>query len=358
MQCLFVNAENKNSLSEFAKDDAAIQEMAKLSRQASKLRQELSISKAQIKELEADLEESERRSDLISKLDKRRYKPPKWLVKTGKQGTGVVCTILSDTHFDEVVKPEEIQYRNEYNRKIAVQRLKTYFQKIILLTNEYVTGIDYQGCVLFLAGDIFSGDIHEELTETNEDTMLGSVIFWTEQLAAGINLLAEHFEYVHIPSVVGNHGRRTRKSRAKLRAKDNFDWMLAKTLEKQFEGNDKVTFDVATGADLIVKVQDTTYLLTHGDQARGGGGIGGIWPPLMRMVARKRQNMNFDYMVLGHFHQLIMAPSSGFLLNGSLKGYDEYASISNYPYEAPQQAIWIDTPDKNVLWQTAITFED
>ena len=133
MQCLFVNAENKNSLSEFAKDDAAIQEMAKLSRQASKLRQELSISKAQIKELEADLEESERRSDLISKLDKRRYKPPKWLVKTGKQGTGVVCTILSDTHFDEVVKPEEIQYRNEYNRKIAVQRLKTYFQKIILL---------------------------------------------------------------------------------------------------------------------------------------------------------------------------------------------------------------------------------
>jgi len=62
--------------------------------------------------------------------------------------------------------------------------------------------------------------------------------------------------------------------------------------------------------------------------------------------------------VLGHFHQLIMAPSSGFLLNGSLKGYDEYASISNYPYEAPQQAIWVDTPDKNVLWQTAITFED
>ena len=76
----------------------------------------------------------------------------------------MVCTILSDTHFDEVVKPEEIQFRNEYNREIAVKRLEAYFQKIILLTNDYVTGIDYEGIVLFLGGDIFSGDIHEELS--------------------------------------------------------------------------------------------------------------------------------------------------------------------------------------------------
>jgi hypothetical protein len=62
-------------------------------------------------------------------------------------------------------------------------------------------------------------------------------------------------------------------------------------------------------------------------------------------------------MVLGHFHQLIMAPSSGFLLNGSLKGYDEYASIGNFAFEQPQQAMWIDTPNKNILWQTAITMD-
>ena len=270
----------------------------------------------------------------------------------------MVCTILSDTHFDEVVKPEEIQFRNEYNREIAVKRLEAYFQKIILLTNDYVTGIDYEGIVLFLGGDIFSGDIHEELSETNEDTMLASIIFWTEQLSAGINLLAEHFNHVHIPCVVGNHGRRSRKPRHKLRVKDNFDWFLSKTLEQRFIDNDKVTFDVATGADLLVDVQDTTYLLTHGDQAKGGGGIGGIWPPLMRMVARKRQNTDFDYMVLGHFHQLIMAPSSGFLLNGSLKGYDEYASIGNFAFEVPQQALWINVPGKGVLWQTALLVDD
>jgi len=331
-----------------------IQEITTLSRQLGKTRTERDVLKAQVRELEADLDQAEIRGQLFTQLAGHAYKSPTWLTRKPKKSSGVVCTILSDTHFDEVVKPEEIGYRNEYNRKIAVERLKTYFQKVILLTKDYITGINYEGCVLFLGGDIFSGDIHEELSETNEDTMLASVIFWTEQITAGINLLAEHFDYVHVPCVVGNHGRRTRKPRHKLRAKDNFDWFLSKTLEQRFIGNKKVTFDVAAGADLMVDVQDTTYLLTHGDQARGGGGIGGIWPPLMRMVARKRNNTDFDYMVLGHFHQLIMAPSSGFLLNGSLKGYDEYAAIGNFAYEVPQQALWINMPEKGILWQTSI----
>jgi len=341
-----------------ASDEEVIQEITTLSRQLSKTKTERDVLKAQVKELEGDLDIAEVRSQLSTRLAKHVYKPPTWLTRKPKKSSGVVCTILSDTHFDEVVRPEEIGFRNEYDRKIAVKRLKSYFQKVILLTKDYITGINYEGCVLFLGGDIFSGDIHEELTETNEDTMLGSVIFWTEQIQAGINLLAEHFDYVHIPCVVGNHGRRTRRPRMKLRAKDNFDWFLYQTLEERFKDNKKVTFDVASGADLMVDVQDTTYLLTHGDQARGGGGIGGIWPPLMRLVARKRNNTDFDYMVLGHFHQLIMAPSSGFLLNGSIKGYDEYAAIGNFAYEAPQQALWINVPEKGILWQTALLVDD
>ena len=215
------------SLEEFATEGEVIQEITTMSRQLGRVRTERDVLKAQVRELEADLDQAEIRSQLFTQLAGHIYKSPTWLTRKPKKSSGVVCTILSDTHFDEVVKPEEIGYRNEYNRKIAVDRLKTYFQKIILLTKDYITGVNYEGCVLFLGGDIFSGDIHEELSETNEDTILASVIFWTEQITAGINLLAEHFEYVHIPCVVGNHGRRTRKPRAKLRAKDNFDWFLA-----------------------------------------------------------------------------------------------------------------------------------
>ena len=297
--------------------------------------------------------------DLLANLREGSVKPPAWLRPEKKtKETGIVCAVLSDTHFDEVVTPDEIQGRNAYNREIGVQRLRKFFEKIVLLTNDYLTGLDYSGCVLFLGGDIFSGDIHDELTQTNEDTMLGSVLFWTEQISAGIGMLVEEFGEVHIPCVVGNHSRRTRKPRAKLRARDNFDWFLAKTLESQWLSDERVTFDVPDGTDAFITVHDSTYLLTHGDQASGGGGIGGIWPPIMRLVARKRNNNDFTCMVLGHWHQLVMAPTSGFILNGSLKGYDEFAAVMNFPCEPPQQALWINVPEKGILWQTPILVSD
>ena len=325
-----------------------------LTRRVTKYKTELGLAKAQAKEFETQLVEVERLNNLLTKLRGGSYHPPTWLTKKPKISNAIVCAVLSDTHFDEVVTPEEIDGRNAYNREIATKRLERFFQKIILLADEYITGLDYTGCVLFMGGDMFSGDIHEELSESNEDTILGSLIFWTERIEAGINMLAERFPSVHVPCVVGNHGRRTRKPRAKLRARDNFDWLLAKTLEQRFLENKKVTFDVAEGADTMVNVMDTRYLLTHGDQASGGGGIGGIWPPIMRLVARKRNNVDFDCMVLGHWHQLVMAPTSGFILNGSLKGYDEFAAVMNFPYEPPQQALWIDTPGKGILWQTSL----
>ena len=176
------------SLKDFAEEGEIIQEITTLSRQLGKARTERDVLKAQVRELEADLDQAEIRSQLFTQLAGHTYKSPKWLTKTPKKSSGVVCTILSDTHFDEVVKPEEIGYRNEYNREIAVARLETYFQKVILLTKDYITGINYEGCVLFLGGDIFSGDIHEELSETNEDTMLSSVIFWTEQILSLIHI--------------------------------------------------------------------------------------------------------------------------------------------------------------------------
>ena len=132
----------------------AIQELTALSRQLGKARTEASVLKAQVRELEADLDQAEMRSQLFTQLAGHTYKSPKWLTTTPKKSSGVVCTILSDTHFDEVVRPEEIGYRNEYNREIAVARLETYFQKIILLTKDYITGINYEGCVLFLGGHL------------------------------------------------------------------------------------------------------------------------------------------------------------------------------------------------------------
>jgi hypothetical protein len=69
--------------------------------------------------------------------------------------------------------------------------------------------------------------------------------------------------------------------------------------------------------------------------------------PLMLGDARKRKrsiaiDQPYDYLIMGHWHQYIMA--KGIIVNGSLKGADEFSFQSNFDYELPQQALWITHP--------------
>lgn len=280
--------------------------------------------------------------------------PPKWLsTPTRSAGhRGTLMTILSDTHLDEVVRPSEVDYLNSYNRDIAGQRLQRYFEGIVSLSGDYFSGVTYDGVVMMLGGDILSGNIHDELTQTNDGlSLVESIRYWTPRLAAGITFLAEQFGKVHVPVVVGNHPRFTAKPRAKLRALDNADWLIGQMLADRLSGDDRITFDVPDSTDAFVRVYDTNFLLTHGDQTSGGGGIGGIWPPVMRMRARKMNRYQasgrrFDHLVMGHYHQLIMA--QGLIVNGSVVGWNEYAAVNNLPPERAQQGLWICTPEHGI----------
>lgn len=309
------------------------------------------------------LRDAEERADRLERLVEytgRALKPPRWLARAPKKGEKVatLCTVLSDTHFDEVVRPEEIGGRNAYDREIADLRLERYFSQVVRLARDYLTGMTFDGVVLMLAGDLISGDIHDELSQTNQAQTLETVLYWSERIAAGIGLLADEFEKVHVPVVVGNHGRRSRKPRAKGRARDNYDWLIGHLVARHFAGDTRVTFDIPDGTDCLVEIHDTTLLLTHGDQVKGGGGIGGIWPPIMRMIARKRTRYDFDSVVMGHWHQLIMAPTAGVIVNGSLKGEDEYAAVMGFTPEPAQQALFTVAPEYGVTFSAPVFVED
>jgi len=61
-------------------------------------------------------------------------------------------------------------------------------------------------------------------------------------------------------------------------------------------------------------------------------------------------------MIIGHFHQLIQLPH--LVVNGSLKGYDEYAFSENFSYEEPAQGCWITHPEKGITFQMPIYLGD
>jgi hypothetical protein len=42
------------------------------------------------------------------------------------------------------------------------------------------------------------------------------------------------------------------------------------------------------------------------------------------------------------------------IINGSLKGYDEYAHAHNFQYEPPQQAMWLTHPDHGITFNMPV----
>ncbi len=329
----------------------------------NKLRRQRDQLNAENARLAERLEEVERVLHLVDAATNAQLTPPKWLVQppSGRKKHATLALLLSDTHFDEVVLPEEVGGLNAYNRKIAELRLQAWVQNAIKIARHYLAGVTYDGVVVMLGGDIFSGDIHEELAQTNEDTMLGSLLHWSEQLSAALTLLADEFGKVHVAAVMGNHGRMSRKPRAKLRARTNFDWLLAKMIERHLTGDKRFTFQVGENTDAYIPIYGTGHLLTHGDQVHGGGGIGGIWPPIMRMRARKagramETGQPFHTLWMGHWHQLIQTP--GLIVNGSLKGTDEYAWVSNFGHEPAQQALAVVTPEHGITMQAPVFCTD
>lgn len=279
-------------------------------------------------------------------------KPPAWrFKKSAGSTTGIPLLFASDWHWDEVVDPAQIGGVNAYDHQIAIERAKRCFGTFIDLTCNHMSKPKYDYAVLALGGDMLSGNIHEELRETNAFPIHMSVLSISDHIIAGITAMLDAFGKVYVPCVVGNHGRIDKKPRAKNRVFDNYDWLVYQIIAKHFKGNHDVTFDISEGSDIQFDLHNTRYLLTHGDQFKGGSGIAGALSPLLLGDARKRKRQMsvrrpYDYMLMGHWHQYIMA--RGIIVNGSLKGYDEYAAQSNFDFELPTQAAWITHPEHGI----------
>lgn len=298
----------------------------------------------------------------VATLKVDQMQPPAWLeAPAGKpQSPGVPTLFLSDLHWGEVVRPAQIGGVNRFNLAIARERLFFTVQTAIKLLTIVDGERRYPGIVLPLGGDMVSGNIHEELAATNELNTMPTVLDLYDNLVAAIRLLADTFGAVFVPCVGGNHGRDTKKTWAKDRNHTSFDWLLYQFLAKHFAADKRVTFYIPEGSDAFYRVHHTRYLLTHGDQFKAGDSIIGPIGPLMRGNQKKQARnqaveAEYDVLLAGHWHQYIHL--SRLIVNGSLKGYDEYAYQGNFGFELPTQALWITHPDHGITFRMPVYCE-
>lgn len=288
-----------------------------------------------------------------SGFDPKKYKD--------KSLGGVPVLLLSDWHWGEVVDGDQINGFNEYNLEIAHKRCDRVFDTALELMLARQSGMHYEGLVVPLLGDMLSGNIHEELQRTNDVPIMVAIQDLADKLSARLIDAAQNFEWVYVPCVVGNHGRIDRKPVAKNAPVESYEHILYQMVQgfvtRALGDNCNVQFEISPSLDMPVNIYSTKFLLTHGDQIKGGHGIGSFWPSMIKTYHKKQANyagngMAFDYMVCGHFHHYGVADRC--IVNGSLKGYDEWVASQNFAFESPIQALWVVHPHYGITAHYAV----
>lgn len=328
------------------------------------------VNRALRNEIAAILAEDRVHRDADSILTQCLRQPlvvPDWtnrVKKKSRRPKGIFCGHGSDTHWGEVVDPREIQWLNAYDNEIQHLRWRNFFVNMVKLGTTYFSGVDIIGAALFLNGDMFSGEIHDELAKTNSGDTHETLLEMIEPTVAGIQMYADAFGKVFITGTVGNHGRKSRKPQAKKKAVSNYDWLFYHLVRRFLEqrGEKRVTWCIAQGADLPFELAGWNFYQTHGDAWRGGSGNAAELSPIMLGAARTQtlaasMRDHFDYLMHGHFHSLSIIRETIFG-NSSVKGYDEYAFGKKLPKQAPMQTAWLLDPDDGITLRSPVQVLD
>ncbi len=317
--------------------------------------------------LRAELSEAKSRADTAEimrdyvgsvKLATEKLDLPKWVYEPKKAKVpGVPKLMLSDLHWGESVRAAQIGGVNSYSLPIARRRLRTVIETTIALCKILDPAMSYPGIVMPLGGDMVSGNIHDELAATNELNTMPTLLDLYQHLVPAIKLMADTFGQVFLPCVSGNHDRDTKKTWSKDRNHTSFGWLLYQFLAVAFADDKRVRFFIPDSSDALYRIYNTRYLLTHGDQFRGGDGIIGPLGPVTRGEQKKNTRnaavgQDYDVMEFGHFHKrMLTARLRG---NGTLKGYDEYAADNNFGFEPASQNFWVTHPDHGITFDAPV----
>lgn len=234
-------------------------------------------------------------------------------------------------HIGEMINKEEMGGLNEYNFDIFVQRLQFLIEKTISFTTQNMSKHRFQELHVLLTGDMVSGIIHEELEASNQLTIVEQAYLGSLVTAQAILELAQAFPKIIVTCVVGNHGRVTRMKYYKHKQTVNWDYVFYNTLALLLKNQTNVSFNIPMSFWAGVEIQGWKFLVMHGDLIKSWGSIPfyGINREVAKWINIKAAQRDFfQYFVASHFHTkaILQSPTGEHILNGSLKGGDEYAA--------------------------------
>lgn len=363
---VFYDLRIKHGITSRRKEDNDLEKKVEKERSQSRLNEVARENRRLIKELALKEEQIQGIWQIKGSVDAMGKGSPDWLKYTKSQhhDKSIPTLFYSDPHFGEVVKASQVNYVNEYSTEIAVKRTNSLINHFLKMTHEHLNSVDTDRMVLAFGGDNVSGNIHEELKLTNDRTVTESVWDFVTAMEVAIKeLLGSGFKQIFIPCVSGNHDRNTNKTHNKNRLETSNSFLTYRFLQRVFENDSRVQFSVASGSDCLYQVNNHRMLLTHGDQFKGGSGIGGLSAPIIRAFLKKQSiyaqtGNDFDSLILGHFHHYMDLNNGQIIVNGTAKGFDEFSQAMGFGYQEPCQAMWMTDPKRGIVMPMPVYCEE
>ena len=265
----------------------------------------------------------------------------KWIQpKRSKHGQATAIICLSDLHVEQSVKPERVSGINEYNLDIAEKRLKTVFDRSIMLVEDARNIVSINSIVIWIGGDVIHGGLRDEALSDNHLHPMQACRWACDRLESGIRQIAEctHAKSIMIATNHGNHGRSTIKMPATTAAETSYEYNMYLELRRRFDN--KFSWQIAEGYFNYVQVYDYPIRLHHGDRVKFNGGINGIGVPASRFIANANTKKKAYMDIFGHYHTFGWPGS--FVSNGSLVGVDEYSQAFGGDSSPKQAFVVID----------------
>ena len=264
--------------------------------------------------------------------------------------------LLSDFHAGEEVNSTEMLGMNEYNMDIMIERVKKIYSALDSILNK-MSGYVYKKINIFALGDMVSGIIHEELLQGT--CTVDQVVTTADILAEMIYKLSQRFVEVEFIGVVGNHGRFNKAPNFKKKY-NNFDYLLYKMIEAKCCNLTNVVFNIPKAGIAAKTIFNWNFLLMHGDGINSFGGIPfyGIRradAQLSQLLVTKK-DFYPHYICMGHYHTTNVMEKIGgrIIMNGTLKGGDEYALGKMFTGGDPKQLLMSIHHKHGISWEMSL----
>lgn len=303
--------------------------------------------------------------EAVFKLGEARIAVPSWELRPHSAPGEIVPVLLTtDQHCGERVDLIEMEGLNSYDSEIFKIRNRRMIERALAILDARKE--TYPCFVYLFGGDSISGDIHEELSQTNDLTSHASVVTVAEETIRNLEILLDRFPKVVFIGVPGNHGRTTRKPTAKRYADLNYDTLVSLMVERHFRSinETRIEFRYPKSGDAVFSVYGRKMLLTHGDRIGSRGGTGFIGPAatILRGAQKVFQQyagvgVQIDTIFHGHFHYRMWL--DGIVSNSAMIGFNEFArAMLRARFQLPSQTLALVHPKWGVIDAPPIFLED